>query len=164
MSEPSLYLCNEPHLISAVLNAIFLIYCSVSFAGRMHPYSSQIWVCNCLLCGLLFPRFGNKVMLFFTVLEELRKIGIQSSLSACCNSIVMLSGSGNLTFGEVPDVSLSFVMIGVSNCIFQFFLIQSRQVTYFLELTHFFYIIEFGVMECFIVYYRIFCILVVTYF
>ena len=65
-------------------------------------------------------------MLFFTVLEELRKIGIQSSLSACCNSIVMLSGSGNLTFGEVPDGYLSFVTTGVSNCIFQFFLIQSR--------------------------------------
>ena len=164
MLEPSLYLWNEPHLISAVLNAIFLIYCSVSFAGSMHPYSSQIWVCNCLLWGLLFPRFGNKVMLFFTFLEELRRIGIQSSLSACCNPIVMLSGSVSLTFGEVPDVSLHFIMIGVSNCIFQFFLIQSRQVTYFLELTHFFYIIEFGVMECFIVPYRIFCILVVTYF
>ena len=164
MSEPSLYLWNEPHLISAVLNAIFLIYCSVSFAGSMHPYSSQIWACNCLLCGLLFPCFGNKVMLFFTFLEELRRIGIQSSLSACCNSIVMLSGSGSLTFWEVPDVSLRYVTIGVSTCIFQFFMIQSRQVTYFLELTHFFYIIEFGVMECFIVLYMIFCIILVTFF
>ena len=164
MLETSLYLWNEPHLISAVLNAIFLIYCSVSFAGSMHPYSSQIWVCNCLLCVLHFACFGNKVMLFCTFLEELRRIGIQSSLSACCNSVVTLSGPGFLTFGEVPDVSFSFVRIGVSNCIFQFFLIQSREVIYFQELTHFINIIEFGVMECFIVYYRIFCILVVTYF
>ena len=119
-------LLNEPHLISAVLNAIFLIYCSVSFAGSLHHYSSEIWVCNCLLCGLLFPRFGNKVMLFFTFLEELRRIGIQSSLSACCKSVVTLSGPGFLTFGEVPDVSLHFITIGVSNCIFQFFLNQSR--------------------------------------
>ena len=126
MLERSMHLWNEPQLISAVLNAIFLIYCSVSFAGSLHHYSSEIWVCNCLLCGLLFPRFGNKVMLFFTVLEELRKIGIQSSLSACCNSVVTLSGPGFLTFGEVPDVSFSFIRIGVSNCIFQFFLIQSR--------------------------------------
>ena len=126
MSEPSLYLWNEPHLISAVLNAFFLIYCSVSFTGSLYCYSSEIWVCNCLLCGLLFPHFGNKVMLFFPFLEELRRIGIQSSLSACCNSVVMLSGPGLLTFGEVPEGSLSFLTIGVSNCIFQFFLIQSR--------------------------------------
>ena len=126
MLEPSMHLLNEPHLISAVLNAIFLIYCSVSFAGSLHHYSSEIWVCNCLLCGLLFPHFGNKVMLFFPFLEELRRIGIQSSLSACCKSVVTLSGPGFLTFGEVPDVSFSFVRTGVSNCIFQFFLIQSR--------------------------------------
>ena len=131
MLEPSMHLLNEPHLISAVLNAIFLIYCSVSFAGSLHHYSSEIWVCNCLLCGLLFPRFGNKVMLFFPFLEELRRIGIQSSLSACCNSVVTLSGPGILTFSEVPDGSLSIVTIGVSNCIFQFFLIQSREVIYF---------------------------------
>ena len=79
MLELSMHLWNEPHLISAVLNAIFLIYCSVSFAGSLYCYSSEIWVCNCLLCGLLFPGFGNKVMLFFTFLEEWRRIGIQSA-------------------------------------------------------------------------------------
>ena len=57
MLEPSMHLWNEPHLISAVLNAIFLIDCSVSFAGSLHRYSLEIWVCNCLLCGLLFPGF-----------------------------------------------------------------------------------------------------------
>ena len=75
---------------------------------------------------IALPTFGNKLMLFFPFLEELRRIGIQSSLSACCNPIVMLSGSGSLTFWEVPDVSLRYVTIGVSNCIFQFFLNQSR--------------------------------------
>ena len=57
MLEPSMHLLNEPHLISAVLNAFVLIYCSVSFAGSLYCYSSEIWVCNCLLCGLPFPGF-----------------------------------------------------------------------------------------------------------
>ena len=51
---------------------------------------------------IALPTFGNKLMLFFPFLEELRRIGIQSSLSACCKSVVMLSGPGILTFGEIP--------------------------------------------------------------
>ena len=123
-------------------------------------YSSQV-----LVVGLRWThKMGQEYWLFFTFLEEFRRIGIHSSLSACCNSEVTLSGPGILTFGKVPDDSLNFVTISVSKFIFQFFLIQSREVIYFQELTHFIYIIEFGVVECFIVPYRIFCILLVYFF
>ena len=43
-------------------------------------------------------------MLFFTFLEELRRIGIQSSLSACCNPIVM---KWRETSGTSPKVKLT---------------------------------------------------------
>ena len=47
MLEPSMHLWNEPHLISAVLNAIFLIYCSVSFAGN---------------CIIIHQRYGSVIV------------------------------------------------------------------------------------------------------
>ena len=64
-------------------------------------------------------------------MEALRRIGIQSSLSACCNSVVKPSAPGLLTLGEVLDGCLSFLTVDGSIWMFQFFGIQSRAVIHF---------------------------------
>ena len=60
--EGSLYPWNEPHFLFRVLmNVIFLMYPCISFAGTLHPYSSEIRVCSCLFSELLFPGFSSRV-------------------------------------------------------------------------------------------------------
>ena len=62
--EVSLYPWNEPHFLFRVLmNVIFLMYPCISFAGTLHPYSSEIRVCSCLFSELLFPGFSSRVTL-----------------------------------------------------------------------------------------------------
>ena len=62
--EVSLYPWNEPHFLFRVLmNVIFLMYPCISYAGTLHPYSSEIRVCSCLFSELLFPGFSSRVTL-----------------------------------------------------------------------------------------------------
>ena len=63
--------------------------------------------------------------------KSLRKISVQSSVSACCNSLVKPSGPGLLTFADVLDGCLSFLTVDGSIWIFQFLVIQCREVTHF---------------------------------
>ena len=59
------------------------------------------------------------------------RIGIQPSLGAWCNSLVKPCAPGLLTFGEVFDGCLGFLTVHGSIWVFQFFGVQSREVTHF---------------------------------
>ena len=74
--------------------------------------------------------------------QENMRIGIQPSLGAWCNSLVKPSGSRLLTFGEGLDGCISFLTVDGSIWIFQFLVIQCREVTHFQEWTHFFQLLN----------------------